>query len=153
MRIVNKKAKFNYNLFESFEAGISLLGGEVKALKTRGCDLSESYVKIISSEAYLVNANIPIEGKKDYSSTRSRKLLLNRREILSIQTKIKAKKLTLVPTKMYNKRSLRPDGHKGRERIKLEIALAKSKLKFEKKESIKKKDIEREIAQQLNIIN
>lgn len=139
MKILNKKAKFNYNLFEVVEAGISLLGGEVKSLRNRGCDLSDAYVKIIDNEPYLVNANIPIPGKKDYNSTRSRKLLLNRREILTLQTKMKAKKLTLVPTKMYNKGPL----------IKLEIALARSKRKFEKKESIKKKDIEREVAEQL----
>lgn len=138
MKIVNKKAHFNYNLFETYEAGISLLGGEVKALRVRGCDLSEAYVKIIDGSPYLVNANIPIEGKKDYNSTRSRKLLLNKEEIISIETKAKSKKLTLVPTKLYNKGPL----------VKLEIALAKSKLKFEKKESIKKRDLEREILEE-----
>ncbi len=139
MHIANKKAHFNYNLFETYEAGISLLGGEVKALRVRGGDLSESYVKIIDGSPYLVNANIPIEGKKDYVSTRSRKLLLNKGEIIAIQTKVKAKKLTLVPTKLYNKGPL----------IKLEIALAKSKREFEKKESIKRKDLEREIEEEL----
>jgi SsrA-binding protein len=138
MKIINKKARFNYILFESYEAGISLLGGEVKALRVRGCDLGESYVKIIDGSPYLVNANIPIGGKKDYNSTRSRKLLLNKKEILSIQVKIKAKKLTLVPTKLYNKGPL----------IKLEVALAKSKRKFEKKEAIKKHDLEREVEEE-----
>lgn len=139
MHIANKKVHFNYNLFETYEAGISLLGAEVKALRVRGGDLSESYVKIIDGSPYLVNANIPIEGKKDYVSTRSRKLLLNKGEIIAIQTKVKAKKLTLVPTKLYNKGPL----------IKLEIALAKSKREFEKKESIKRKDLEREIEEEL----
>jgi len=150
MLIINRKAKFNYNLFEVVEAGISLLGGEVKSLRNRGCDLSDAYVKIIANEPYLVNANIPIPGKKDYNSNRSRKLLLNKKEILALQTKMKAKKLTLVPTKMYNKRSLRPNGQKA-SLVKLEIALAKSKRTFEKKESIKKKDIERELEQELKI--
>ena len=139
MRIINKKAKFNYSLFETYEAGVSLLGGEVKSLRNRGCDLSEAYVKIINNEPFLVNANIPVPGKKDYNSTRSRKLLLNKNEIITLQVKMKAKKLTLVPIKMYNKGPL----------IKIEIALAKSKRKFEKKELIKKKDLEREIAEEL----
>lgn len=139
MKIVNKKAKFNYILYERYEAGIALSGSEAKALKTTGGNLNDSYVKIIDNELYLVNANIPVKGKKDYNSTRSRKLLLHKKEILSLKTKVKAKKLTLVPTKVYNR------GHL----VKVEIALAKSKRKFEKKESIKKKDIEREIEREL----
>jgi len=136
MLILNKKAQFNYFLFDRHEAGISLMGGEARSIRNHNADLSNSFVKIIGNEAFLVNANIPIEGKLNYDSTRSRKLLLHKKEIISILSNIKAKKLTLVPTKMYNK---------GR-KIKLEIALAKTKRKFEKKESIKKKDIEKEIA-------
>src|SRR3989304_2223070 len=150
MRILNKKARFNYNLLEKFEAGISLIGAEAKALRIRGADLSSSFAKIIEDEVYLVNVNIPVEGKKDYNPTRSRKLLLHKDQIISLQSKIKAKKLTLVPTKIYNKRSARPGGHKSR-LVKVEIALAKSKRKFEKKEAIKKKDIEREIERELNV--
>ena len=148
MRIINKKAKFNYNFLERLEVGISLIGAEAKALRIKGADLSSSFAKIIGGEIYLVNANIPVEGKKDYNPTRSRKLLLHKDQIVSIESKIKAKKLTLVPTKIYNKRSLRPGGHKSR-LIKVEIALAKSKRKFEKKEAIKKKDIERELQEAL----
>jgi len=140
MKIVNLKAKFNFNLFETYEAGISLLGGEVKSLRTSRCDLSESYVKLIQGVPYLVNANIPIPGKKGYISTRSRRLLLNKREILSLQTKMKAKKLTLVPVKLYTKGRL----------VKLAIALGKSKRAFEKKESIKKQDIEREMEEEFS---
>jgi len=139
MKITNKKAQFDYILFDRYEAGISLLGGEVKSLKRNSVNLSQAFAKVIGNEIYLVNANIPIEGKKDYTPTRSRKLLLHKNEIVSIITKIKAKKLTLVPVKMYNK------GLK----IKLELALAKSKRKFEKKEAIKKKDIERELKREL----
>jgi|SRR3990172_3947691 len=141
MRIINKKAKFNYNLLEKFEAGVSLIGAEAKALRIRGADLSSSFAKIIEDEVYLINVNIPVEGKKDYNPTRSRKLLLHKDQIISLQSKIKAKKLTLVPTKIYNKNRL----------VKVEIALAKSKRKFEKKEAIKKKDIEREIEKELKI--
>ena len=135
MQVVNKKASFNYFLYDKFEAGISLLGGEVKAARAGNIDLSQSYVKLIGDQAYLVNANIPIEGKKEYNSTRSRKLLLHKNQIISLKFRVKAKKLTVVASRVYNKGRL----------LKLEIALAKSKRTFEKKEAIKRKDIEREI--------
>jgi SsrA-binding protein len=139
MRIFNRKAKFNYKLLETFEAGISLNGGEVKAIRRGNVNLSQSYAKVIGDEIYLINANIPVEGKKDYDPTRARKLLLHKDEIISINAKIKAKKLTLVPTKVYTNRKL----------VKVEIALAKSKRKFEKRQAIKKKDIEREIEREV----
>ena len=139
MRIINKKAKFNYNLSERFEVGIVLTGAEVKALKTGRADLSNSYAKIVGGEAYLVNANIPAQGVQNYDATRSRKLLLHKNELISLGTKMKQKQLTLVPIRVYTKGRL----------VKAEIALAKSKRKFEKKESIKKKDIEREIDREL----
>ncbi len=139
MKRVNRKANFNYKLFDRLETGISLLGAEVKALRSGNVDLSQSFAKIIDGEVYLINANIPVQGKKDYKSTRSRKLLLHKDQITSIQSKIKAKKLTLVPTKVYTKGRL----------VKVEIALAKAKRKYEKKEAIKRKDIEREIEREL----
>ena len=139
MRIINKKAKFNYNLLERFEAGVVLNGAEVKAVRRGGVDLSNSYAKIISGEVYLINTNIPVTGKKDYTPTRARKLLLHKNQITSITGKIKAKRLTLVPTKLYTKGNL----------VKAEIALARSKRKFEKKELIKKRDIERELQEAL----
>ncbi|KKQ24926.1 MAG: SsrA-binding protein [Candidatus Woesebacteria bacterium GW2011_GWA1_37_8] len=138
MAILNKKAGFEYFLYERFEAGISLIGGEVRSVRKNNVDLSNSYAKFVDNELFLVNANIPIEGKKDYVPTRSRKLLLHKSELISITSKLKAKKLTLVPVKMYNKGRL----------IKVELALAKSKRSFEKRDSIKKKDIERDLAEQ-----
>ena len=150
MRIFNKRAKFDYTLEEDrLETGISLSGGEAKAVRTGHADLSQSTGRIINNEVWLINANIPIAGAKDYNSTRSRKLLLHKSEILSIATKMKQHKLTLVPLSLYNKRGLRPDGHKGRYLIKLKLALGKPKRKFEKRQAIKKRDIEREIAQEL----
>jgi len=137
--ILNKKAKFNYQLLDKYETGIALVGAEVKAVRFGSVDLSQSYAKIIDNEMYLINANIPVEGKKDYSPTRTRKLLLHKDQIISIKSKMKAKKLTLVPTKVYTKGRL----------IKAEVALAKAKRKFEKKEAIKRKDIEREIEREL----
>ena len=139
MQIINKKAHFNYSLLEKIEAGIVLSGSEAKTIRLRGGDLSNSYAKMINNEVYLINFNIPIAGKKDYDSTRSRKLLLHKSEIVSLTTKMKSKGLILVPVKLYNKRRL----------YKIELALAKSKRKFEKKDSIKKKDIEREIQESL----
>ena len=139
MRVTNRRARYNYRLFDKYEAGVSLTGVEVKAIRNGRADISSAYAKIINGEVYLVNANIQAKGVKDYKPLRTRKLLLNKAEIISIQTKIKQKKLTLVPTKLYTRGRL----------IKIEIALAKTKRKFEKKEAIKKKDIEREIAKEL----
>ncbi len=138
MIIENRKAKFEYQIFESFEAGIVLLGGEVRSIRDKKATISDAYAKIVDLQVYLINANIPIAGKKDYDPQRSRKLLLGKDQIISISSMIKAKKLTLVPLKMYTKGRL----------IKVQLALARSKRKFEKRESIKKKDIERELEQE-----
>jgi SsrA-binding protein len=135
MKVFNKKAKFNYILFDKYEAGISLTGTEVKAFRKGSVDLNQSYGKVIDDEAYLINSNFAI----DTGQTRSRKLLLHKNEIVAISTKIKAKKLTLVPTKMYTK---------GR-KIKVEVALAKSKKRFEKKEQLMRRDIERDAEREL----
>ena len=134
MKITNRKAKYDYQLLEKLEAGIALTGEEVKSIKRGQADLSQAFAKIIDNEAYLINAHIATTSNKD--STRSRKLLLHKDEILSLQTKIKAKKLTLVPVALYTKGRL----------IKVKLALAKAKRKFEKRAAIKKREIEREIS-------
>lgn len=135
MKILNKRARHHYKILEEIEAGISLTGAEVKALRAGKANISQSHGKIIGQEAFLVNANIST-GEKP---TRTRKLLLHKREIVSLSSKIKAKKLTLIPLKIYTKGRL----------IKVKLALAKSKRKFEKKESLKKADIKREIEREL----
>jgi SsrA-binding protein len=129
MKIFNKKARFNYNLFDKYEAGIVLTGSEVKTFRKGSVDLTQSFGKIIEGEMFLINVQFAIEKNQ----TRPRKLLLHKDEIISILTKTKAKKLTLVPTKMYTK---------GR-KIKVELALAKSKKRFEKKERLMRRDVER----------
>lgn len=91
MIIINKRAKFNYNLYDRVEAGISLLGREAKSVRERRADLSNSFAKIINNEAFLINANIPADPGGNYNSTRTRKLLLHRSEIASILSKMKAK--------------------------------------------------------------
>ena len=135
----NKKAFFDYTLFDKFEAGISLLGTEIKSIRKNGANLKDSYVKITDNlEAVLINCHIsPYEFGNIYNHEplRDRKLLLNKKEILKILNKIKQEKYTLVPTKMY---------FSGRW-AKLEIALAKGKKLYDKRETIKKKDIKRDM--------
>lgn len=141
MRIFNKKARFNFKLGgEKVEAGISLKGAEAKAIRTGHLDLSQSTARIINGEVWLINANIPVSGLQNYNSTRSRKLLLHKLEIVSLGSKIKQRKLTLVPTKVYTKGRL----------VKVELVLGKAKRKFEKRQAVKKKDIDREISRELN---
>lgn len=135
MKVDNKRAFFNYFIEERIEAGIVLTGGEARAIRTGHINLSNAYAKMINNEVYLVNADIPITGAKGYDSTHMRKLLLKRSEILNMETKMKQKRLTLVPTKAYTKGRL----------IKIELGLARSKREFEKRESIKKRDVQRDI--------
>ena len=137
MKVFNRKAKFNYRLIEKYEAGIVLTGDEVKAIKRGKVDIGKAYVKAIRNELYLINANFNKPG-----DTGSRKLLLHKKEIISLLTEIKAKRLTLIPTKMYTRGRL----------IKLEFALAKSKRGYEKRDLIKRKDIERDIERELKDI-
>mgnify|MGYP000389186248 CR=1 FL=1 len=140
MKIFNKRAGFDYQLTgEKVEAGISLLGSEAKFLREGRGDLSQAFVKIIGGEAYLVNANIPAAGIQNYDATRSRKLLLHKKQILALSTKAKRQKLQLVPVSLYTKGRL----------IKLELVLGKPKRKFEKKEAVKRRDIEKELAREL----
>jgi len=136
MKIFNKRARFEYELTgEGVEAGISLKGAEAKSIRENRGDISRSSVRILNGEAYLINANIPATGIQKYDPTRTRKLLLHKREIISILTKAKQQKLQIVPVRVYNKRRL----------IKIYLELGRSKRKFEKKESIKLKDVQRDI--------
>ncbi len=139
MKIVNKRAKFDYELGKRFEAGIVLSGGEAKAVRTGHCDLSRSFAKILNDEAYLINAVIPVTGALNYDASRTRKLLLHRREIAEIQGNSKQKRLTIVPTSVYTKGRL----------IKVGIALGKPKRKFEKKQTIKISDVKRDLEREL----
>lgn len=142
MKILNRKAKFDYELTgEGFEAGISLKGMEAKLIREGRGDLSQSFVKIVGNEAFLLNANIPFAGNSGYDPTRARKLLLHKSEIITITTKAKQRKLQIVPIRLYNKGRL----------IKLYCELGKSRRKFEKKESIKRHDISRDIEREFKI--
>ncbi len=134
---VNRQAKFNYFILDTFEAGIVLEGCEVKSLRAGHCVLNDSFVKVISNEVYLINCNIPMYEKttdKVLNTTRSRKLLLHKSEIEKLKTKAMQKSLTIVPLRIY---------FSGKN-VKLEIALAKGKQLFDKKETIKERDLKRE---------
>jgi len=142
MKIINKRASFDYDLYDRIEAGVELTGAEVKSLFENKANLDEAYVKIIGNQAFLINAHIhPYEyaDKRQIDPKRTRKLLLHRKEILALETKMQQKNLTLVPTAWYN------IGQK----IKLEIALARGKKKWEKKEAIKRRDLKREAEAEL----
>jgi len=144
MKVFNKKAFFNYQLFERIEAGISLEGHEAKSVFLGRISLEGAYVQIKNGQIYLINAVIPqYEYARVfvYDPKRSRRLLLHKKEILSLETKMRQKNLILVPVSCYNK---------GR-RIKIELALAKSKRKFEKKVAIKKRELDREAERELNL--
>ena len=137
--ISNRKAHFNYEILEKFEAGIELLGFEVKALKKSQGSLEGARVTIRGNEAFILNCNIPPyqpqNTPSDYEPERTRKLLLTKKELESL-AKIEAQKgLTIVPLSVYNK---------GR-KLKVEIAVVRGKKKFDKRETIKKRDTEREV--------
>jgi len=145
MRITNRKVNFDYQLFDKIEVGVVLNGAEVKSLFAGKASLDEAYVKIIDNEAYLVNAHIHPYEYADTRKTdpkRTRKLLMHKKELLLLENKMKQKNLTLVPISWYN------IGRK----IKLEIALAKGKKQWEKKEAIKNRDLDRETEETLKKI-
>jgi len=141
----NKKAYFNYEILDRFQAGISLIGQEVKSIKSGRINLAGSFVVLRGEEAYLVGANVPPWQPKnapgDYDPERSRKLLLRKAEIKKLIGKCKERGLTLVPLRVY--------AIKGR--IKIEFGVAKGRKKIDKRELIRKRETEREIEKQLKI--
>lgn len=142
MRIINRKAGFNYIIEDKLEAGINLLGSEVKAVRLGHADLTGSFARIMGSEAYLVNCKIfPYEYARpeNYDPKRTRKLLLHKKQILFLKSKTEGSSLTIVPISLYTSGNL----------IKLELGLGKLKKKFEKKEAIKQKDLDRDIEEAL----
>ncbi len=140
--ISHKRASFDFELLETFEAGISLLGTEVKSIRGGQGKLEGAYVIIRGKEAFLVGESIPAFQKKNvkasYEPERPRKLLLTKKEIILLEQKSEKQGLTIVPLKLYNK------GHN----LKLEIAIARGKKKQDKRESIKERDVKRDIARE-----
>ena len=137
MKIVNRKAHFDYELGEKIEAGIDLAGGEVKSVREGHVSLSDSFVKIVGGQAMLLNCHInPYEfaDNTDYEPKRSRRLLLHKKEILALMSKMQQSNLTLIPVSFYTRHNL----------IKVELALEKGKKKWDKRQALKDKDLQRE---------
>ena len=132
----NRKARFNYFFKEFFEAGIVLHGSEVKSLRDGKANISESYAFDHNGEIYLVNSHIPSYKGSSYNNhepNRNRKLLLNKREINKLIGRINREGFTLIPTKLYFKKG----------KAKVEIAVAKGKKQYDKRQTQKKKDWDR----------
>ena len=138
MRIVNSKARFDYTILDHLEAGVQLTGAEVKSLRGNRATLDGAYIKILSSELYLIGAHIfpyPFARPENYDPKRTRKLLVHKKEILRLKQKIDADGLTLVPLSWYTKGL----------HIKMEVGLAKGKKQYEKRDLIKKREDKRNL--------
>ena len=134
--VTNKKASFNYFLSDYIEAGLVLTGTEIKSIRAHKCSISDSYVVFKGNEAFLLNMNISVYDLGNifnHDPLRSRKLLLNKREILKYQQKVFKEGYTIVPTKVYLRKGM----------AKVEIALAKGKKLYDKRETIKERDDKR----------
>ncbi len=136
--VQNRKARYNYFFIEVFEAGIQLMGSEIKSLRNGRVDISESFAREVNNEIFLINSYFSKYSNSSYMNhdeSRPRKLLLHKKEIRKISGKIKKESLTLIPTKIYfNKKGI----------AKLEIALSKGKKLYDKREVKKKRSWERE---------
>jgi len=133
----NKKARHNYEITETFEAGIVLKGTEVKSLRIGKANLKDSYARIKNGEVYLIGTHIspyPFANYNNHAPLRDRKLLLKKQEIRKLIGKTKEKGLTLVPLKLYFRSG----------KVKVELALAKGKRLFDKRETLRRKTMERE---------
>ena len=140
----NKKASFDYEILEKYEAGLVLQGQEVKSIRGGHMQLAASYVIIRNGQPELLGAKIPAyqpgNTPESYNPDQTRKLLLNKKELNYLVGKVNERGFSLIPLKVYDNNG----------RIKLEFGLAKGKKKFNKKEKIKKRDVERNIARELN---
>lgn len=137
MEIVNREAHFNYFVLESIECGIVLTGTEIKSIRDGKCNLKDSYARIRNNEIYLLNMNVA-EYKEgnifNHNPKRTRKLLLHKNEILKLSSKIEQDGLTLVPLKLYFKKN----------KVKILLGLCKGKKTYDKRETIKERDLKRE---------
>jgi SsrA-binding protein len=135
----NRKVYFNYEILEKYETGIELLGTEVKSVRSGKMSLEGAFVIVRGGECFLINANVPPYQPnnipKEYDPLRNKKLLMTKKEIAILADSGNNKSLTIVPISVYNK---------GR-KIKVSIALAKGKKKFDKRETIKKRETDREV--------
>ena len=138
MEIVNRQASFNYFTEETYEAGIVLNGTEIKSIRGGKCNIKDSYAIIKNNEVYLLNAHIAQYEQGNifnHEETRTRKLLLNKKEILKLNNKVNIEGYTLIPLKIYFVKG----------RAKVLIGVCKGKKNYDKRESLKEKDLEREM--------
>ncbi len=143
MKIINRKARYDYEFLEHVEAGIALLGSEVKSIRQGHITLDDAFVRIDPNlEVWLINCHIhpyQFADNSNYDPKRSRKLLLHKEETLALLKKMEGKNLTVIPISCYTKHNT----------IKLELALARGKKLWQKKEAIKKRDLQREMEEDL----
>lgn len=142
MEILNRKAKYNYFIEDEYECGIELFGNEVKSIREGTCNIKDSYAVIRKGEVYLINMFVKTYEKtgafiKD--ETRTRKLLLHKKEILKLRDKIDKEGFTLIPLKIYFKNN----------KVKVLLGLCKGKKNYDKRETIKERDINRKIQRDL----
>ncbi|MEI8366218.1 MAG: SsrA-binding protein SmpB [Parachlamydiaceae bacterium] len=136
--VSNRRATFNYEILETFEAGIALQGTEIKSLRDHGGSLQEAYVKVMNNELWLVGCTIApyrYGGLYNHEDRRERKLLMHKREIERLRVATQEKGLTIIPLSFYLK-----DG-----RVKMRVAIAKGKKSYDKREAIKERDEKRHI--------
>ena len=141
MEIVNRQANHNYFITDTYEAGIVLTGTEIKSIRNGKCNIKDSYAIIKNSEVYLLNAHIAAYEQGNifnHEETRTRKLLLHKKEILKLNDKVTLEGYTLIPLKIYFKNGL----------AKVSLGVCKGKHTYDKKESLKEKDIARELAKE-----
>lgn len=139
----NKKALFDYEIIDKYEAGLVLSGNETKSIRNSSVSLKGGFITFHGNDAFLINVHIPrykyAGSLLNYDPERSRKLLLKKKEISYLRGKSQEKGLTIIPLSLYNK---------GRH-IKLEIAVARGKKKYDKRESVKKRELNREVQRKM----
>lgn len=144
MEILNRKARFNYEIIDTIECGIVLKGTEIKSIRAGKANIKDSYGIIKNNEVYILNMHIsPYEngGVFNHDETRTRKLLLHKNQILKLKNKLELDGFTLVPLKLYFVNG----------RAKIELGLCRGKKLYDKRESSKKRDIERELKKQYKV--
>lgn len=145
LEIINRKAKYDYEIFDTYEAGIVLKGTEIKAIRSGKANLKDSYGVIKNEEIFLLNMHIsPYENGNifNHDETRTRKLLLHKKEIKKIKNNLELKGYTLVPLKLYFKNG----------KAKILLGIAKGKKTYDKREAIKKRDMLRNVQKELKNI-
>jgi len=138
MEIVNRKARYDYEIEETYEAGIVLTGTEIKSIRNGKVNIKDSYAIIRNNEIFLLNTHISLydEGNRfNHEEDRTRKLLLHKKEILKLRDKVEIDGYTLIPLKIYFVKA----------KAKVLIGVARGKKNYDKRETIKKRDVEREI--------